>query len=569
MLIPFVSTPTRATQYEVANTKAASSTQLGNANIVAGSAVAPKKIEVMHTPHTLDIVSRLKQFLGLEQPPLSTASSRSLHTLLGLQRYQINAAQQALSNLGLASSTDALALGSLSRQLDATALLKTDREATRTEVRRNKQLGKDLTNLIANAFKREGIPSKEALREAKAAFAQARLEVLNSKSWETIETKFEHGGRAYVSTQMPASQMKLGDRDIFPSCYASKGVCSGSTKEATHAANLWASEIRGDDGQVLHKGVRHGILSPYGLSDRPVERQQGALNRAREVVTAALFSQPATLQRALQGEVVGLRLTSTSLVTPGLGSEGKMLHDQITAWRTLTDQPQPMSLQVRNEAGELCTVKLNLKLAAFNFGVNELALKFKLGQKQSDEYNLVAMHQLLGNDLRPDAAPGGWVGEYLQDNPHNRDRVLELARQLKTIWADKSHHKDGGEPYKGAQRVAMLAFEIGAVSCSNCKSGKDRTGMLDAELKREAVAQHLGRGLSQPGSGLNETNRTLMQQVLLHSGNLEIQAYNTGAPGNKVMKTLPVSLLNLSYAKRIGNPEIWMQTQGLSGLVKS
>ncbi|MGQ5523093.1 type III secretion system effector inositol phosphate phosphatase [Chitinimonas sp. PSY-7] len=525
------------------------------------------------TSQPIDIISKLKQLLGLGEQAPPKVSSHSLRTLLELQRFQIDSAQKALNNLGLAASTDALALGSLSKQLDATSLIHQDREATKAEMRRSKHLGKDLTNLIANAFKREGIPTKEAKREAKAAFSQAKLDILNGKQWETVETRFQHEGRTYISTQIPASRMKLGNDDIFPTSYAGKGVCSSSTKETTHAANLWTSELRTDDGTVLYKGIRHGILSPYGLDNRPAERQQGAQNRAREVVTAALFSKlfskPETLQRALQGEPVDLHLTSTALVTPGWGREGKMLHDQITAWRELSSQPQPISLQVRNEAGELCTVKVNLKVAAFNFGVNELALKSKFGQKQSDEYNAVALRQLLGNDLRPDAEPGGWVGEYLRSDPPNKERVQELARQLKTIWAEKSHHKDGHEPYKAAERVASLTFEIGAVPCSNCKSGKDRTGMLDAELKRGAVTHHQGRGLSLPGTRLDQTNRELMQTVLKQSGNLEIQAYNTGAPGNKVMKNLALPIMNLSYRERIGSSDAWLQTQGLSGLVKS
>jgi phosphatidylinositol-4,5-bisphosphate 4-phosphatase len=562
IIFNFFSTKPKATLFEVDTIKLTSFQRLGNSKVVAGSAAAPKKLEVLHTPKTQD-----NNLLGWKQQPSSTASSHSLHTILEYQRHQITAAQQVLVALGLSSSTDASMLGGLSKQLAATALLKTDREATKAEVLKSKQLAKDLTNLIANALTRQCMPAKVALCEAKAAFAQARLKLLNSQDWQTIETKFKHGNHDYVSTLVPASQMKLGKHDVFPVNYDNKGVCCASTKDTTHAANLWTSEIREDGGQVLYKGVRHAILSPYGLADSPKERQQGTLNRAREVVTAALFSKPEILQRALKGEEVSLRLTSSSLVTPGTGGEGKMLDDQITAWRTLSEQQQPISVEVRNESGELCTVKLNLEVAAFNFGVNEAALKLKFGQEQSDKYNLVAMRQLLGNNLSLDAKTEGWVGEYLKDNPNNQARVQELVRQLKAIWADKSHHRDDGEPYKAAQRVAMLAFEIGAVSCFNCKSGKDRTGMLDAELKREAIAQHQGRGLNQPGSPLEDVDRSLLQQVLMNGGNLEIQKYNTGAPGNKVMKSLP--FMNLSYAKRIGNPEVWMQTQGLSSIVKS
>jgi phosphatidylinositol-4,5-bisphosphate 4-phosphatase len=57
--------------------------------------------------------------------------------------------------------------------------------------------------------------------------------------------------------------------------------------------------------------------------------------------------------------------------------------------------------------------------------------------------------------------------------------------------------------------------------------------------------------------------------VLLNGGNSEVQAYNTGVAGNKVLKKLPLSALNLSYHERIDNRKVWEEGQGLSGLVKS
>ncbi|UGA39435.1 hypothetical protein JOS77_08030 [Chromobacterium haemolyticum] len=434
----------------------------------------------------------------------------------------------------------------------------------------NAKLSHDVRTVIATALTRAGLPAKLAQREAKASLQQASTRLLNQRPWQTVETHLQHNGREYSCTLIPAGQMKLGAADIFPQGYDNNGVCSASTTETRHAANLWLSELKDDADQTRFKGIRHGILSPYGVEDAQ-QRQAGALQRATEVATAALFSQPGTLQQALAGDTVTLRLTSTALVTPGLGGESGMLRDQVGAWRALTSAPQPLTLQIKNADGELQSVRVNLEVAAFNFGVNELALKLGMGHKESDKLNLEALHQLLGPDLKPGTAPGGWVGDYLAQNPANKKQVEIMAMQLQEIWAKQSHRSDGGEPYKAAQRVAMLAFEIGgAVPCWNCKSGKDRTGMLDAEIKREAIAQHQRHVPSQPEAALDEDMRKLFGKVLTQGGNLEVQAYNTGAPGNKVMKQLPFgSLLNLSYSQRIGDANAWLQAQGLSTLLKS
>ncbi|AXT48213.1 type III secretion system effector inositol phosphate phosphatase [Chromobacterium rhizoryzae] len=545
------------------NAQAATQTQTGP---VVGNAPAPRKLsaaDIQRVEPAGGWLSHLSQHAQTAQ-----ASSRSLHGLYALQSHKLEAAHLALHGFGLGDSTEAKTLHAMAEQLQA-ARFKTDRAVQPREMTANAKLSHDVRTVIATALTRAGLPAKLAQREAKASLQQASTRLLNQRPWQTVETRLQHNGREYSCTLIPAGQMKLGAADIFPQGYDNNGVCSASTTETRHAANLWLSELKDDADQTRFKGIRHGILSPYGVEDAQ-QRQAGALQRATEVATAALFSQPGTLQQALAGDTVTLRLTSTALVTPGLGGESGMLRDQVGAWRALTSAPQPLTLHIKNADGELQSVRVNLEVAAFNFGVNELALKLGMGHKESDKLNLEALHQLLGPDLKPGTAPGGWVGDYLAQNPANKKQVEIMAMQLQEIWAKQSHRSDGGEPYKAAQRVAMLAFEIGAVPCWNCKSGKDRTGMLDAEIKREAIAQHQGRAPSRPGVALDPEMRELFGKVLTQGGNLEVQAYNTGAPGNKVMKQLPFgSLLNLSYARRVGDVAAWQQAQGLSTLLKS
>ncbi len=53
---------------------------------------------------------------------------------------------------------------------------------------------------------------------------------------------------------------------------------------------------------------------PYHEKD-PLLRQVGAENKAKEVLTAALYSKPELLNRALAGEAVSLKLVSVGLLT--------------------------------------------------------------------------------------------------------------------------------------------------------------------------------------------------------------------------------------------------------------
>ncbi|WMI97585.1 inositol phosphate phosphatase SopB [Pseudomonas chlororaphis subsp. aurantiaca] len=494
--------------------------------------------------------------------------------LLDYRKMRHDAAAAVINSFGLRAEDSPLSALSAAKSLDtsfAQCSGEKDRAATKDELAETKQQEKNLRAWIAHELqlKRPGHALGDLIKEVEVALSKANQELLNSKDWNTVSTSFEYGGQDFTCTLIPASQMKLGAKDIFPNSYGGKGVCSASTCETEHAANLWTSQIcvqeKGED-KVLFVGVRHGVLSPYGLHKSSPERSKGALNRATEVVVAALFAKPELLQEALGGEAVSLRLVSTSLMTCGLLGEEDMLNDQINAWRQLCAEP-PLVLSLVDDKGEQREVRVKLDVAAFNFGVNELALKFKLGHTRADALNEVALRQLLGDDLAVGGTTDGWVGDYLRNGPtpESACRVILLSNQLRKIWAENAHNNDGGEPYKAAQRATLLAFEIGAVPCWNCKSGKDRTGMLDVELKREAVVLYRSGKPSIPGNLLSGDDQKLMRKALLSSGNQEVQAYNTGVPGSKVMKELPC--MNLSYAQRIGDSTLSARARGLSGMV--
>ncbi|ECF5937326.1 type III secretion system effector inositol phosphate phosphatase [Salmonella enterica subsp. diarizonae] len=492
------------------------------------------------------------------------ASNHSLHHIYNLQHDLLTVAATILDR------QDPV-LMSMANQMEL-AKVKADRPATKQEEAAAKALKKNLIELIAKQ-QQSGLPAKEAYRLAAATFRDAQVKHLNSQPWQTIKNTLTHNGHQYTNMQLPAADMKIGTQDIFPSAYQGKGVCSWDTKNIHHANNLWMSTVSAhEDGKdkTLFCGIRHGVLSPYDVKD-PLLRQTGAENKAKEVLTAALFSKPELRTRALEGEAVNLKLVSVGLLTASnvLGKEGTMVEDQMRAWQSLTQPGKMIHLKIRNKDGELQTVKIKPEIAAFNVGVNELALKLGFGLKTSDSYNVEALHQLLGNDLRPEAKPGGWVGDWLAQYPDNYKVVNILARQIKDIWKNNLHHKDGGEPYKLAQRLAMLANEIDAVPAWNCKSGKDRTGMMDSEIKRETISLHQTHTLNAPGSLPDRSGQEIFQKVLLNSGNLEIQKQNTGGAGNKVMKNLSPEVLNLSYQKRVGDENIWQSVKGISSLITS
>ncbi len=497
--------------------------------------------------------------------------SRTTKTLGVLEEHYLSAASHAMLELGRNPAV-LLSQSVKKQQVENRTLTKQDIQETKT-------MKTQLINTLKGEFIKLGFPEKEAHTQARQAFADGLREVFNARKWETIDTHFQHNGMGYQCTLTPAGQMKRGGYNVFHTPYNDNGVASSSSQQTTHATNLWISSVsvpseKGTE-ERLFTGVRHGILSPYSLAKNSDARFVGAQARAMEVVTAALFARPDLLREAEQGKTVSLNLASTSLVTGGIGAEKEMMDDQMRAWSVLGSQ-QPVLVPLRDEQGNIFHASVNLRVAAFNFGVNEFALKGNKGWKQADGYNVEALKTLLGDDLSVTALPKGWVGAYLSQHPRakNAQKVRTLSQQLKAIWAKKTHHRDGGEPYKAALRVSLLAHEIGAMPCWNCKSGKDRTGMLDAEIKREIVKMHQHEiglfkqtsGVSIPGSLLSSNEQTLLQTILRHGGNKEVQEYNTGVPGNKVARPMP-KFVQLSTWQRIGDANAFKDIRGLSGLV--
>ncbi|MBF4337892.1 inositol phosphate phosphatase SopB, partial [Vibrio anguillarum] len=303
---------------------------------------------------------------------------------------------------------------------------------------------------------------KKDVKLMKKKWKREKLSMLNKTkhSWVILKNNITTPtGETYNNIMTPAGKMKLGDSDIFSHSYNDEGISSGSICESEHAVNLWMSELTSTSGDVLFKGIRHGVLSPYGLDKNSQERKVGRVNRGKEVILAALYANQAILESAIQNpdEVVPLQLTSTSLVTAGnvwSVTEGDQLEDQIYSWNELSNKV--IELEVVDKSGNCQKIKVKPEIIPFNFGVNELSLKFKIGQKKSDSINLEGLKILLGDGFCNSTDPQGWVGKYLADNPKNKSVVLQLVQQIKEIWEAKAHNTDESDPYKMARCIVLL-----------------------------------------------------------------------------------------------------------------
>lgn len=110
----------------------------------------------------------------------------------------------------------------------------------------------------------------------------------------------------------------------------------------------------------------------------------------------------------------------------------------------------------------------------------------------------------------------------------------ELLDQVQRMRRDRSYRRAGSEPYKMPARLALLADMAGVKVAFNCKSGKDRTGELDAEVKFLRLQMELTGHVPEPDRRRTPQEQELLYEVIMRSGNIQYQRLNTGYAGYKL-----------------------------------
>ncbi len=388
---------------------------------------------------------------------------------------------------------------------------------------------------------------------------------LNSGNWSPIakNVTFSLADHAYKATCTitPASHMGGAVGELYNDG-GPRGYNSHSYGEDKHAVNLAQSKIEIDVGGVpktLFSGIRHGVHAAIDVTDKAAFEAANK-SRAKESIIAAFTSRPDLVSKALANpdEPVEFAMTSVSLLTPDFAralrgnkheNEKFMLMAQTAAYRAFDGKPIEVNVPVTttDQSGQtvtqMKTVKIKPNMMLFNYGVNwggvgGLSGLFG-GWGPSGDVNGPGLAKL---DTFVSVKLGDLDREYRTSSSQaERDAIMKkmnaittLRDQVKEIDRTKSYKSDGHEAYKMASRIAVLSYLCGGVPAWNCKSGKDRTGLMDAECKFLATLVELGHSIPAPGAQLTHEQRLLYRNILLNSGNHEMQQYNTGIAGYKL-----------------------------------
>lgn len=393
--------------------------------------------------------------------------------------------------------------------------------------------------------------------DVKTKLKNAQVYCLNTRPWEAIENSirlfFDSKEWLLKSCIVPAK--KLGN--IFLDTYECNGVCSHTISENVHAVNLAKTALFGPDGELWFEAYRHGVHCAYGVESQHA-RWQANINRAVETIQAMVISDPFILKEAetysihhpLALEVLSINLQTgdrvRSMSSPILGNlynERLHIEEQGKAWKAISDKIH--EVKYYDTEGSMRGAFVKPSIHSVNFGVNSIALEGLgafgpqsriLGSwKNNMAMNKETFEWLFGENAS--LVLLGKVGNFLSNpfiqNDALKNRVYELATQIVDIYNKGAYASMGNEPYKIVTRLAYMCYLMGMKVAFNCKSGKDRTGMMDVETKFLVTRTCVEGKVPPVDENLTQEHQEALYMLAVFSGNHEMQKMNTGIAGYK------------------------------------
>lgn len=345
-----------------------------------------------------------------------------------------------------------------------------------------------------------------------------------------------------------------------------RGVSSMNSKDTTHPANFWMTEFKpaqNSEAELSFKGFRHGVLDAYGLNDSQ-GRKEANKAKVAELVRAAGSEMPSACKRQDDGSWL-IPMVSVSLQTHG-SKETDMIEGQKAAWAAIAKPENSIEMPGPAPDGSPGSWKLRPQPVTFSVGVNIGAMFFLSSHWNTARPDNDAAIETL---LKTARASRDMLSFGNPQEAIRKKAITELIGQIEAMRDDKSYQSEGQNPYKFAARILVLAQLSGSIPCFNCKSGKDRTGMVDVEVK--SLLQSINENIQRSGAdalsasavanepdapsivpsyndGRTSEEKAVFKDLHLNGGSQQVSLATTGLMGNKTNSNYLKNALNRDHA---------------------
>lgn len=411
----------------------------------------------------------------------------------------------------------------------------------------------------------------------KETLSKINLQYLTTDALETSEITWKETKGTVVLENKKTTITATPIGNYFEYEDGKRGISSRSANTSKHAANVWINKVEAGEGDKNKKPLFSAVrfANTRGKKTATKELLLAMALQSCNFNTQTLFD--TSQNKPYKFSVSNIQLLSpTSNFLKKFGFDGDMPFKQMDRIKKLCNGEQiELVLEDSNGIKRPIYLKPDKDPVLFNFGSNDVHyskfLSLLTNKSKTYKRNLESMQTLFGKNFEKDEnfPKDSKVGMYLAKAEEkvtkakeairkaketknyevakaakkakavakaaakNKKIVETLSRQIINMWKETKGKGYNDDRFGIQSRLSVLLYYLGYQVSFNCKSGKDRTGIMAVESN--FIVQKINSTGKVPDykKELDSKDKKLLRELYKASGIDQITSSCTGFRGTK------------------------------------
>lgn len=411
----------------------------------------------------------------------------------------------------------------------------------------------------------------------KETLSKINLQYLTTDALETSEITWKETKGTVGSENEKTTITATPIGNYFEYEDGKRGISSRSANTSKHAANVWINKVEAGEGDKNKKPLFSAVrfANTRGKKTATKELLLAMALQSCNFNTKTLFN--TSQNKPYKFSVSNIQLLSpTSNFLKKFGFDGDMPFKQMDRIKKLCNGEQiKLVLEDSNGIKRPIYLKPDKDPVLFNFGSNDVHyskfLSLLTNKSKTYKRNLESMQMLFGENFEKDEnfPKDSKVGMYLAKAEEkvtkakeairkaketkndevakeakkakavakaaakNKKIVETLSRQIVNMWKETKGKGYNDDRFGIQSRLSVLLYYLGYQVSFNCKSGKDRTGIMAVESN--FIVQKINSTGKVPDykKELDGGDKKLLRELYKASGIDQITSSCTGFRGTK------------------------------------
>lgn len=401
----------------------------------------------------------------------------------------------------------------------------------------------------------------------KETLSKINLQYLTTDALETSEITWKETKGTVGSENEKTTITATPIGNYFEYEDGKHGISSRSANTSKHAANVWINKVEAGEGDKNKKPLFSAVrfANTRGKKTATKELLLAMALQSCNFNTQTLFD--TSQNKPYKFSVSNIQLLSpTSNFLKKFGFDGDMPFKQMDRIKKLCNGEQiKLVLEDSDGIKRPIYLKPDKDPVLFNFGSNDVHyskfLSLLTNKSKTYKRNLESMQTLFGKNFEKDEnfPKDSKVGMYLAKAEEkvtkakeairkaketkndevakaaakNKKIVETLSRQIVNMWKETKGNGYNDDRFGIQSRLSVLLYYLGYQVSFNCKSGKDRTGIMAVESN--FIVQKINSTGKVPDykKELDSGDKKLLRELYKASGIDQITSSCTGFRGTK------------------------------------